>query len=426
MSQALPEPRTAVMIVVEASWADQNGVPQAVSACVEDKSAGGACIRTKTPIGVGSKLRVQGRWEQITGVAKYCRRAGNEYFVGIQRDPAKNLVPAQPIPVAAPMREVVGSVRSSPALQIPQPEPQESTIKESQIKETEVAEVRVEAVPDAIASLAGPINRREEGFEISSSDRPNISQPQDAAVMRSTELEIRQLPKAKEIGKERKPMQRKWSELIHRHVKQDEVHGRSDGKTNGKATLGLLEGPVVEGAASFHIELLPAEDIYRTAGIVNLRRGYSISKVVEMLRSEHGRGLSKDAKRAAVLMALDAAGIPIDEVLHDAKARRSALDSYEAEVRKEVEAEWAQKAEENVQIQAELERVKAHYMARIGRNQEGVAREKTVFNNWLTMKQQESQSISEAAELCSKSGMPEPARGLLPTVSAAAAGAKPA
>jgi hypothetical protein len=144
-----------------------------------------------------------------------------------------------------------------------------------------------------------------------------------------------------------------------------------------------------------------------------------------MLRSEHGRGLSKDAKRAAVLMALDAAGIPIDEVLRDAKTRRDALDSYEAEVRKEVEAEWAQKAEENVQIQAELERVKAHYLARIGRNQEGIAREKTVFNNWLTMKQQESQSIAEAAELCSKSGMPEPARGLLPTVSAAAAGAKP-
>lgn len=416
MSQALPEPRTAVMIVVEASWADQNGVPQAVPACVEDKSAGGACIRTKTPIGVGSRLRVQGRWEQITGVAKYCRKVGNEYLVGIQRHPAKNLSPAQPISVAAPIRELVSTVPSSPAPQIPQPE--------CTIKETVVAETKVEYVCDAIATLAGPIASRE-GLEIGGRDRPGISQLQDVAVMRSTELEMRQLPKAEEIGKERKSMQRKWSELIHRQAKQEEVHGSSNGKTNGKATLDFLEEPVVEGAARFHIELLPAEDVYRSAGIVNLRRGYSIGKVVEMLRSEHGRGLSKDAKRAAVLMALDAAGIPIDEVLRDAKTRRDALDSYEAEVRKEVEAEWAQKADENVQIHAELERVKAHYMARIGRNQEGVARERAVFNNWLTMKQQESQSIAEAAELCSKSSVPEPARGSLPALSAAAAGAKP-
>jgi uncharacterized phage-associated protein len=119
-------------------------------------------------------------------------------------------------------------------------------------------------------------------------------------------------------------------------------------------------------------------------------------------------------------MALDAAGVPIDEVLKDAKARQDALNSYEAEQRKEVEAEWERKAEENVQIQAELERVKAQYMARIGRNLAGVAREKAAFNSWLTMKQQESQSISEAAELCVKSIVPEPAAASLPPLSMAA------
>ena len=49
--------------------------------------------------------------------------------------------------------------------------------------------------------------------------------------------------------------------------------------------------------------------------------GYSINKVVEMLHSEHIRGLSKEMKRAAVLMALDSAGIAISEVLGDAQAR---------------------------------------------------------------------------------------------------------
>ena len=72
------------------------------------------------------------------------------------------------------------------------------------------------------------------------------------------------------------------------------------------------------------------EDIYRAAGILLPRKGYSINKVVEMLNSEHIRGLSKEMKRVALLMALDAAGVAIDEVLRDAKARRDALDTYEA------------------------------------------------------------------------------------------------
>jgi hypothetical protein len=54
-------------------------------------------------------------------------------------------------------------------------------------------------------------------------------------------------------------------------------------------------------------ELLTMEDIYRVAGIVGPRKGYSINKIVEMLHSDYLRGLSKEMKRASVLMALDAA-----------------------------------------------------------------------------------------------------------------------
>jgi hypothetical protein len=128
-----------------------------------------------------------------------------------------------------------------------------------------------------------------------------------------------------------------------------------------------------------------------------------------MLNSAHICGLPKEMKRVALLMALDAAGVPIDEVLRDAEARRDALDSYEAAERKQVEAEWARKAEENLQIQAELESIRAHYTARIGRNLEGVAREKATFDSWVTLKQEECRSIAEAAELCTKLPASEPA-----------------
>jgi hypothetical protein len=152
---------------------------------------------------------------------------------------------------------------------------------------------------------------------------------------------------------------------------------------------------------TFQVQLSSMEDIYRAAGIMIPRKGYSIRKVVDMLNSVHMSGLSKEMKRIALLMALDAAGVPIDEVLLDAKTKQ-ALDVYEAAQKNQVEAEWARKAEEVVQIQAELESIKAHYAARISRSLEGVAREKATFNAWLTLKQQESQSMSEAAELCMK------------------------
>jgi hypothetical protein len=248
---------------------------------------------------------------------------------------------------------------------------------------------------------------------------------------------------------QRKHMRPKWLELPW-HDKQEglSVNGpgngeaSGDGNSNGKSekekymphlTQPKEKAPVhsAREVPNFQVELLPMmEDIYRAAGIMNPRKGYSINKVVDMLHSEHICGLSKEMKRAALLMALDAAGMPIKQVQQDAKARQDALDAYEAEQRKQVEAEWARKAEEVIQIQAELESIKAHYMARIGHSLEGVAREKATFNSWLTLKQQECQSMAEAVELCLKSAVsPSPSPSDVGTVKAAHAtgvGARPA
>lgn len=170
-------------------------------------------------------------------------------------------------------------------------------------------------------------------------------------------------------------MKRKWLELAPWHHKQEGLSVSGDvsseasggGNRNCKGhdeklarhvSLSKEESPAdaTESVASVQVELLPMEDSYSAAGITSPRKGYSINKVVNMLHSEHIRGLSTEMKRAAVLMALDAAGVAIDQIQQDAKARQDALDSYEIEQRKQVEAEWARKAEENIQIQADLER----------------------------------------------------------------------
>jgi len=153
-------------------------------------------------------------------------------------------------------------------------------------------------------------------------------------------------------------------------------------------------------------ELLSCDDIYRSCGILSPPSGYGIHKVVEMLNSDHIREMSKDVKRASVLMALDAAGTPVKDLLEDATVRQQALNSYEVVQHKHLEEFESRKGREVAQLQAEMERVTAHYADRIKRSLDEVSREKEGFHKWQTLKEQESVRISEVIGLCAK---PEPA-----------------
>ncbi|MFZ0815649.1 MAG: hypothetical protein WAM78_09020 [Candidatus Sulfotelmatobacter sp.] len=420
MSAAVREYRTAVMTWVDASWEDPSGIVQTVPARMEDKSPSGACIRIKTPISVGSKLRIQWRFERFSGTAKYCRSEGNEYLVGVQRD-ATNSTRGTPVRKDGPPEKSVRS--SSPQELITKIE---SLPKRQESQPSEIPAASRKAGSSRIAPIASPIRTEPNGMdsEIENRDNPRISRLQDFDALRRTQLLKKRPPK--DANEEGKSMGHKWLGLGHWRAKPNDlrVSGAKDGETSsdenssGTSVKENLMPQMIQSAEkaavhsarevpSFQVELPPTEDIYREAGIIIPRKGYSIQKVVEMLNSEHIRGLSKEMKRAAVLMALDAAGISIDQIQRDAKARQDALDLFEAGQKKQIEAEWARKAEEVTQIQAELESIKAHYMARISRNMEGVAREKATFSNWQTMKQQEIQDMSEAAELCSKPKAPE-------------------
>ena len=433
----MPEPRTAVMILVEATWEDQSGRVQTARARMENRSAGGACIRLKTRIGVGARLRIQGRWEQFSGVARYCRSEGREYLVGIQRDAAQSAIPKRLVAKEASQREGVRSTEAPVSAARVERLPQRAENKQREIP---IEKQKVESVPiTSVASAATAMPPREAGQETETRDSPHSAKPQEIGTFRRREQETEQPPTGKEAGKERTYMQRKWFEMVHRGDKRDSVSGNGNGDSNGNGVGEAVNRapvaaaaveqrspePAEEGDETPQVELLTVEEIYRGAGIMNPRKGYSIGKVIEMLHSEHICGLSKEMRRASVLMALDAAGISVDEVLKDAKVRQDAIDTYEAEQRKQFEAMLAQKAEENVQIQAELERVKARYAERLRRNLDGMAREKATFGNWLTMKQQESQSMMEAVETCLKPPAAEPPDSSIPDVSLVEAKAKP-
>jgi hypothetical protein len=206
-------------------------------------------------------------------------------------------------------------------------------------------------------------------------------------------------------------------------TEKDRFAGRpSEAQESNQKTATPAEGG---GLPGFPIDMLPPEDVYMAAGILR-PRGNGVNKVVEMLHSEHIRDLSKEIKRAAVLMAMEVAGITIEQVEKDAKVRQVALDSYEAQQKKQAEAEWARKTEENARIEAEMERVKAVYLARIDRNDEGVAREKSLFSDWQSTKQQEVDSMTEAVEMCGKPKAAAPAPSAPAPITPVAIAALPA
>jgi hypothetical protein len=431
MKERAQEQRAAVMILVEASWQDQSGTTHKSRACILNRSGGGACIRLRKPVPVGSKLLVQWRWEQFTGISRYCRSEGKDYFVGIERDPdeesseppsVEQRVRTARVPEKTIAPKILPQEQLAKAIEKGYVEPETSALAKAaaangavQVRqEPRSSETRRQ--PESVSSGESSLSPAEYLLKALEAIDPWHDTPkaEEFAVPQVTEQQERpKHPGEREASKEKKHMTRKWFDVGQKEEANGSVGAPANANGADPAQGSAHNYPEKRFIArdsedaSSSIELLSMADIYQSAGILSPRKGYSILKVVEMLGSEHLHGLPKEMKRTTVLVALDAAGITLEEVAQDAKSRIDAIDSYEDEQRKQFETLLARKAEENQQIMAELERIKASYAERMRRNLEGVAREKATFGNWLTTKQTESQNIREALELCVKNDTAE-------------------
>lgn len=137
------------------------------------------------------------------------------------------------------------------------------------------------------------------------------------------------------------------------------------------------------------------EEIYRAAEIPAPPQGYSILKVAQMLESEHIRTLSSDVKKSTILVALDAAGVNIKDVIQDAVQRDRALDGYERVQQKALNELEAAKTEENNEIQADMDKYVTEQRAKMQANSDAISREKERFNGWKLKKQQEEKKIAD-------------------------------
>lgn len=76
--------------------------------------------------------------------------------------------------------------------------------------------------------------------------------------------------------------------------------------------------------------------VYEEARIELPLHGYGVDKVAEMLQSKRLESLGRDVRATAVMAALEAAQVPVKDVLQDAVLRDRALDAFELAKEREV------------------------------------------------------------------------------------------
>ncbi|MFZ3216619.1 MAG: hypothetical protein WA192_11215 [Candidatus Acidiferrales bacterium] len=442
-TRILGEPRRAMMALARVSWQDQDGTLHTFPARIEDVSPSGACLRTKFPIEPGSSIHVTWCRDEFSAITKWCRLDDLDYLVGMQRDrigifPPGKLVrspeppwfaganppgvrthpaaapatlPPQPAPIAA--RRQLNPPLQPPDAPRRQRDPHDRQPTLVQPQQTppaggaEISRPVPKLAPPALAPITIPrkvVHNPVIGFEIAPIDSPRGALPRDVPPVPAAPHQNRKSAPLEE----RTHMPNKWINFGSRNHETEAPAGNGNGAALSRgpaaADAAASANPsVIPGeppAASPQGDLLSLEDIYRSAGIVGARLGYSVNKVVEMLGSDHLRGLSDDIKRASVLMALSAAGIPLDDILQDAAQRQSAVAAYEADQRTKFEEYWTRRAEENSLLQAEVERITRQYVERMNRNQNEVEQEKKAFQKWQAAMQQEVSQISEAIAVC--------------------------
>jgi hypothetical protein len=128
---------------------------------------------------------------------------------------------------------------------------------------------------------------------------------------------------------------------------------------------------------------------------------WHILKVADMLNSDHLRGLSAAAKHSALLMALEAAGVSVEDVLQDAVQRQRVLNEYEQAQQARLQQLEAIKLRESERLTAEMETIRSQYEARIAEVVNGLEQERDSVREWQANKEIEQRRIAEAASCVS-------------------------
>jgi hypothetical protein len=188
---------------------------------------------------------------------------------------------------------------------------------------------------------------------------------------------------------------KKWYSFF---VVTDGAADQSDaGGVSSRRVDDVAPGPPVVLAADAEVTGAGSiADVYEAARIPVPAHGYTVLKIADMLQSEHLQALPSDVKRKSILVALDAAGVSVDDVVRDAVARDRALDTYERVLVQNLEDIRVAKAAENQRFEDEIAQRVAELRGRIDENNRQVGREQDELQAWRVRKQREETTIAEA------------------------------
>jgi hypothetical protein len=99
-------------------------------------------------------------------------------------------------------------------------------------------------------------------------------------------------------------------------------------------------------------------------------------------------------------MALEAAGVAVEDMLQDAVQRQRVLNEYEDGQRRRLEEFEKAKLTENERLNEEMEGICSQYRMRIAGAVQEIERERLTFREWQERKEREQRRISEAASAC--------------------------
>ena len=194
-------------------------------------------------------------------------------------------------------------------------------------------------------------------------------------------------------------MKKKWQTFL--------LQARGERKQEQKSIVAAGRGPETaldppdsDSGIAVVADVRPAEisllEEYRQQVTTRSTGEYTILKVAQMLQSEHIRALPRQAKRAAILVALQAAGVKLGDVIDDAVQRNEVLANAERAREKVLQEFETRKEEANRKVQALVQSLVAEYDARIQRNKDEVSAERDKFAEWRQAKIEEEQKIADA------------------------------
>jgi hypothetical protein len=189
---------------------------------------------------------------------------------------------------------------------------------------------------------------------------------------------------------------KKWYQYLVTHEGNADA-AVSAGPEAASTTVAEIAASVPDEMPLAPLEGMPSfADIYDAAQIQPPSHGYSILKVADMLQSEHIAALPVEVKRKSVLVALDAAGVAVNDIIQDAVKRDRALDTFERTQQKALDALETRVRAEKDRLQREIDALIVERQTKIQQADAELARETASIAAWRERKRMEEQRIADA------------------------------